>query len=47
MPYKYFDSIWPEAPNGPIEGNVWSELVYDYSATYLQLQDELVALENV
>ena len=34
MPYKYFDSIWPEAPNGPIEGNIWSELVYDYSATY-------------
>ena len=34
MPYKYFDSIWPEAPNGPIEGNVWSELTYDYSATY-------------
>ena len=34
MPYKYFDSIWPEAPNGPIEGNIWSQLVYDYSATY-------------
>ena len=32
--YKYFDSIWPEAPNGPIEGNIWSQLVYDYSATY-------------
>ena len=34
MPYKYYDSIWPEAPDGPIEGNVWSQLVYDYSATY-------------
>ncbi len=34
MPYKYFDSIWPEAPNGPIEGNIWSQLVYDYAATY-------------
>jgi S-formylglutathione hydrolase FrmB len=34
MLYKYLDSIWPEAPNGPIEGNEWSELVYDYSATY-------------
>ena len=32
--YKYLDSIWPEAPNGPIEGNGWSEIVYDYSATY-------------
>jgi S-formylglutathione hydrolase FrmB len=32
--YKYLDSIWPEAPNGPVEGNMWSELVYDYSATY-------------
>ena len=34
MLYKFLDSIWPEAPNGPVEGNVWSELVYDYSATY-------------
>ena len=34
MPYKFFDSIWPEPPNGPVAGNVWSELVYDYSATY-------------
>jgi S-formylglutathione hydrolase FrmB len=34
MLYKFLDSIWPEAPNGPIEGNIWSELVYDYSATY-------------
>jgi len=32
--YKYLDSIWPKAPNGPVKGNVWSELVYDYSATY-------------
>ena len=34
MLYKYLDSIWPEAPNGPVEGNDWSEIVYDYSATY-------------
>jgi len=34
MLYKYLDSIWPEAPNGPVEGNMWSELVYDYAATY-------------
>jgi len=34
MLYKYLDSIWPEAPNGPVEGNFWSELVYDYAATY-------------
>jgi hypothetical protein len=32
--YKYLDSIWPEAPNGPVEGNLWSEIVYDYAATY-------------
>jgi enterochelin esterase-like enzyme len=32
--YKFLDSIWPDAPNGPIEGNEWSESVYDYSATY-------------
>jgi len=34
MLYKYLDSIWPEAPNGPVEGNFWSEIVYDYAATY-------------
>jgi len=34
MLYKYLDSIWPEAPTGPVEGNEWSQLVYDYSATY-------------
>src|SRR5579859_3248400 len=32
--YKYLDSIWPDAPDGPIEGNVWAEIVYNYSATY-------------
>ena len=32
--YKYLDSIWPDAPSGPVEGNEWSEIVYDYSATY-------------
>ena len=34
MLYNYLNSIWPEAPNGPIEGNFWSEIVYDYAATY-------------
>jgi hypothetical protein len=34
MLYKYLDSIWPEAPDGPLEGNFWSEIVYNYSATY-------------
>ena len=34
MLYKFLDDIWPEAPNGPIEGSIWSQLVYDYSATY-------------
>jgi len=32
--YKYLDSIWPAAPSGPVEGNTWSDIVYDYSATY-------------
>jgi enterochelin esterase family protein len=32
--YKFLDSIWPDAPNGPIDGNVWSQIVYDYSACY-------------
>ncbi len=32
--YKYLDSIWPEAPDGPVEGNFWSEVVYDYAACY-------------
>ena len=32
--YKYLDSIWPETPAGPIEGNGWSEIVYDYAACY-------------
>jgi enterochelin esterase family protein len=32
--YKYLDSIWPEAPDGPIEGNEWSEIVYDYAGCY-------------
>jgi S-formylglutathione hydrolase FrmB len=34
MLYKFLDSIWPDAPDGPIEGNFWSEIVYDYAATY-------------
>ena len=34
MLYKYLDGIWPEPPNGPVEGDFWSEIVYNYSATY-------------
>ena len=30
--YKFLDSIWPEAPNGPVDGNDWSQIVYDYAA---------------
>ncbi len=32
--YDYLASIWPEAPNGPVEGNSASDLVYAYSAAY-------------
>ena len=32
--YRYLDSIWPDAPNGPVEGNQLSEMIYDYSACY-------------
>ncbi|MGA2529919.1 MAG: alpha/beta hydrolase-fold protein [Acidimicrobiales bacterium] len=32
--YDYLDSIWPEAPNGPVEGNDLSKTVYAYSACY-------------
>ena len=39
MLYKYLDSIWPEAPDGPVEGNVWSEIIYDYAATYSPIPD--------
>jgi hypothetical protein len=24
LPYRFFNSIWPEAPHGPVEGNDWS-----------------------
>ena len=34
MVYDYLDSIWPEAPNGPIDGNYLSQVVYAYSACY-------------
>jgi enterochelin esterase family protein len=34
MVYEYFDSIWPEAPNGPVEGNGLSEMVYALAACY-------------
>ncbi len=32
--YKYFNDIWPEPPNGPVEGDDWSPMVYAYSAAY-------------
>ncbi len=32
--YDYLSSIWPEAPNGPVEGNDLSQLVYACSACY-------------
>jgi hypothetical protein len=32
--YKYLDSIWPEAPDGWVEGNSYAEIVWNYSATY-------------
>ena len=34
FPYKYFDNIWPEAPDGPVEGDDWSMMAYAYSAAY-------------
>ncbi len=34
MPYTYLDSIWPDAPDGPIEGNDMSMLIYAYAAAY-------------
>ena len=32
--YDYLTSIWPEPPDGPVDGNSASELVYAYSAAY-------------
>ena len=32
--YDYLDSIWPEAPGGPVEGNDLSQIVYAYSSCY-------------
>ena len=32
--WKYLDSIWPDPPNGPVEGNFLSAMVYDYAAAY-------------
>ena len=37
--YEYLNSIWPDAPNGPIEGNHLSQLVYAYSACYSPNED--------
>jgi S-formylglutathione hydrolase len=34
LPYKYLNSIWPGAPDGPTAGNGSSEMVYDYAACY-------------
>jgi S-formylglutathione hydrolase FrmB len=32
--YEYLNSIWPAAPNGPVEGDHLSQMVYAYSACY-------------
>ena len=32
--YDFLESIWPDAPNGPIEGNDASQVVYAYAAAY-------------
>jgi S-formylglutathione hydrolase FrmB len=32
--YEFFESIWPEAPSGPIEGNYVSQMAYALSACY-------------
>ena len=34
MTYEYYDSIWPEPPDGPVEGNDLSWLVHAYAAAY-------------
>jgi S-formylglutathione hydrolase FrmB len=34
FPYKYFNNIWPEAPNGPVEGDDWAMMTYAYAAAY-------------
>lgn len=38
--WKYLDSIWPEAPDGPVVGNDLAQMVYNYSATYSPNVDE-------
>lgn len=32
--YKYYNSIYPERPSGPIAGNFWSELSYGLASCY-------------
>jgi S-formylglutathione hydrolase len=34
LAYEYLDSIWPQAPGGPVEGNDSSMVTYAYSAAY-------------
>lgn len=34
MLYRYLDSIWPEAPDGWVEGNPYAEIVWNYAAAY-------------
>jgi enterochelin esterase family protein len=34
MLYRYLDSIWPDAPAGPLEGNDAAATVYSYAACY-------------
>jgi hypothetical protein len=38
--YDYLDSIWPEAPNGPVEGDYLSQIVYAYAACYSPRPDK-------
>jgi S-formylglutathione hydrolase FrmB len=32
--YKFYDSIWPEAPDGPVPDDHWSMMTYACSAAY-------------
>jgi len=34
FPYKFFNNIWPNPPDGPIESDDWSMMTYAYSAAY-------------
>ncbi len=32
--YKFFNNIWPDAPDGPVEEDDWAMMVYAYAAAY-------------